>query len=584
MFYHTFILAKKGPMARVWLAAHWEKKLSKAVVFETDIKSSVESIVSPKIKMALRTSGHLLLGVVRIYSRKAKYLLADCSEAFVKIKMAFRPGVVDLPEEGRELAFSAITLPEVFTDLDMTLPELNDIELQAQFTLNQSRIEEITMKEDVVVNNLLGDEGFGDIPFDSDGEKEIMRAGTGMEESLYQSKDLSKITLNETDVGKGIADSTFERSKIDLALDEPIKDDGFGGDGVDFLADGFGDGLGDALVPGIDDLPPVAADELPLEPIDTNIEGEELKKDDTSPLDNHNETGANTTNELTILQNEAEAFVLEPVEVVQKGKRSRRKRKLIVDEDKILSTDAIKAQLSDTTDVVKHATLAPPTKRRMKLKTKSTVEQLFALPALELLASPLVEVFVINLTHKAANELKTVNHEAEEKMDTDEMDQEVPQESTSSGDKTQKRTSVSFEEPLPSMDEPLQDMVQAEMPFPEQLEPEQEEKESEKEDVAELPSSQMDEEQKMNTETEEQFENRRWTKRTSQLIHTLKREFNKKDTVNFNNLVQKNTRKQAAYKFYSCLLLSKDNTLNMKQKDLFGDIMLNKGAHFAAAC
>jgi hypothetical protein len=71
------------------------------------------------------------------------------------------------------------------------------------------------MKEDVVVvNNLLGDEGFGDIPFDSDGEKEIMRAGTAMEESLYQSKDLSKITLNETDGGKGVADSTFERSKI----------------------------------------------------------------------------------------------------------------------------------------------------------------------------------------------------------------------------------------------------------------------------------------------------------------------------------------------------------------------------------
>lgn len=42
--------------------------------------------------MALRTSGHLLLGVVRIYHRKAKYLLADCNEAFIKIKMAFRPG------------------------------------------------------------------------------------------------------------------------------------------------------------------------------------------------------------------------------------------------------------------------------------------------------------------------------------------------------------------------------------------------------------------------------------------------------------------------------------------------------------
>lgn len=43
--------------------------------------------------MALRTSGHLLLGVVRIYHRKAKYLLADCNEAFIKIKMAFRPGL-----------------------------------------------------------------------------------------------------------------------------------------------------------------------------------------------------------------------------------------------------------------------------------------------------------------------------------------------------------------------------------------------------------------------------------------------------------------------------------------------------------
>lgn len=46
-----------------------------------------------QVKMALRTSGHLLLGVVRIYHRKAKYLLADCNEAFIKIKMAFRPGL-----------------------------------------------------------------------------------------------------------------------------------------------------------------------------------------------------------------------------------------------------------------------------------------------------------------------------------------------------------------------------------------------------------------------------------------------------------------------------------------------------------
>ena len=67
------------------------------------------------------STGHLLLGVVRIYSRKAKYLLTDCSEAFVKIKMAFRPGVVDMPEENREAPMHAVTLPEVFHDFDSSI-------------------------------------------------------------------------------------------------------------------------------------------------------------------------------------------------------------------------------------------------------------------------------------------------------------------------------------------------------------------------------------------------------------------------------------------------------------------------------
>ena len=48
------------------------------------------------MKIALRTSGHLLLGVVRIYNRKAKYLLADCSEALLKMKMTFRPGISEI--------------------------------------------------------------------------------------------------------------------------------------------------------------------------------------------------------------------------------------------------------------------------------------------------------------------------------------------------------------------------------------------------------------------------------------------------------------------------------------------------------
>ena len=97
MFYSQIILAKKGPLGKIWLAAHWDRKISKAQVFNTDISESVDSVVSPQVPLALRVSGHLLLGIVRIYQRKVKYLFTDCSEALVKIKLAFRPGVVDLP-------------------------------------------------------------------------------------------------------------------------------------------------------------------------------------------------------------------------------------------------------------------------------------------------------------------------------------------------------------------------------------------------------------------------------------------------------------------------------------------------------
>ena len=48
MFYAHFVLSKKGPLARVWLAAHWDKKLTKASVFETDIESTVEAILRPE--------------------------------------------------------------------------------------------------------------------------------------------------------------------------------------------------------------------------------------------------------------------------------------------------------------------------------------------------------------------------------------------------------------------------------------------------------------------------------------------------------------------------------------------------------
>lgn len=52
------------------------------------MKMKIDSILNPnEVPMALRLSAHLLLGLVRLYSRKVKYLLDDSNDAAVKIRM-----------------------------------------------------------------------------------------------------------------------------------------------------------------------------------------------------------------------------------------------------------------------------------------------------------------------------------------------------------------------------------------------------------------------------------------------------------------------------------------------------------------
>ncbi len=88
MFYSETLLSKTGPLARVWLSANVERKLSKSHILQANVENSVNTIIDPATApIALRLSGQLLLGVVRIYSRKARYLLDDCNEALLKIKM-----------------------------------------------------------------------------------------------------------------------------------------------------------------------------------------------------------------------------------------------------------------------------------------------------------------------------------------------------------------------------------------------------------------------------------------------------------------------------------------------------------------
>merc|ERR1719334_537728 len=108
------------------------------------------------------------------------------------------------------------------------------------------------------------------------------------------------------------------------------------------------------------------------------------------------ETEAETT---TLLHNEEESFALAPVEAstIKGLTRTKRKRKLIVDEVKAISGEEMKGQLSDTGDIVTTLDLAPPTKRLMHWKETGGVEKLFALPGRLLQSRFIADDYTANL-------------------------------------------------------------------------------------------------------------------------------------------------------------------------------------------
>ncbi|XP_041758921.1 double-strand-break repair protein rad21 homolog A-like [Coregonus clupeaformis] len=630
MFYAHFVLSKRGPLAKIWLAAHWDKKLTKAHVFECNLESSVESIICPKVKMALRTSGHLLLGVVRIYNRKAKYLLADCNEAFIKIKMAFRPGVVDLPEENREAAYNAITMPEEFHDFDQPLPDLDDIDVTKQFTLNQSRVEEITMREEVGNLSLLQENDFADFGMD---DREMMREESAFEVDIIHVASASNLLLDPETSGAPVPDKSNH-----LEYDDQYKDDF----GEDPMADSEGGMLVDKLLSNedgggiFDDPPAITESVLRLQDHDDEDDFDALSpggpdspdSDPAEPLP----TMQDQTEQTTLVHNEEEAFALEPIDITVKETKAKRKRKLIVDNLKELDSKTIRAQLSDYSDIVTTLDLAPPTKKLMMWKETGGVEKLFSLPAQPLWNGRLLKMFTRTLTPLVPDEMRKrrkggeadsldeflkdlENPEVprEEAMQRDIIDQTILEEpsvlqaSAMEGSRTtldesvmpppssthgQKRKAQDTEPALPmgTLEQAANHSgVSQQLDMTLALPPE------DSTNLSQFPELDLIEEKKDKKDGEDDSdedeegqagdqdrEEKRWNKRTQQMLHGLQRVMAKTGAqqISLLDLCRNNNKKQAAAKFYSFLVLKKQQAVELNQTEPYSDIIATPGARF----
>jgi cohesin complex subunit SCC1 len=314
-----------------------------------------------------------------------------------------------------------------------------------------------------------------------------------------------------------------------------------------------------------------------------------------------------------------EGFVLEPLDMTGRGKeRVKRKRRLVVDSDKEFPGTQIKAQFQDFRDLLQPKCFPPPTKKAMMWKEMAGCDQLFSRPTAPLLLGELSELVTRNYSTVIPGEVAveapitleepTSARDADVSKNTTTAEKEVLRDNkegpTTLNDTTLGETTVPEGEitELPpeggdnlmmddfglggglGEDRPFDDVgpaggleekslttMEADEPTSRVI--------PDLPELDDIPSVQSSEEQ-MSNELSEEFEQRRWTKRTQQVLRVLGRNLSGKESIQFSSLTQRCSRKQAASRFYTCLLLAKEGMIDVKQDGPYADIAVQKGPKF----
>lgn len=82
-------------------------------------------------------------------------------------------------------------------------------------------------------------------------------------------------------------------------------------------------------------------------------------------------------------------------------------------------------------------------------------------------------------------------------------------------------------------------------------------------------------------EDEEKHHERVLNKRAHSMLMGINRLLQQSDTVSFNEVTRKLNRKQVASKFYSLLVLKKQQAVEVAQEDSFADIVISRGVLMA---
>ncbi|KAJ1696566.1 hypothetical protein LUZ63_005078 [Rhynchospora breviuscula] len=111
MFFSQALLWRKGPVANIWTAAYCFKKLKREQITQTDITSSVDQIIND-IEISYRILAHLLLGIVKIFSKKVEFLEKDCNQTLKTLTESLQAIYWTNPKKRKHLQKQTTHVPE----------------------------------------------------------------------------------------------------------------------------------------------------------------------------------------------------------------------------------------------------------------------------------------------------------------------------------------------------------------------------------------------------------------------------------------------------------------------------------------
>jgi cohesin complex subunit SCC1 len=346
----------------------------------------------------------------------------DCTEALVKIKLAFRPGVVDLPEDQTEAASGAINVAnfnEFDMQLDMAMPFALD-QLPAPDNWMAAAAQTMARRQDIT----LLDSEMGDSQLSlSLGDKRSMRStrnrsslSSAVDDQVeeeeepvdgladdwaateFDPRDETTDLMGDDEIVAGGVDATEESIELGRNADTPasrgargLSISGIDSEGGSSAVSGAGLKLGADYGDDLEPLgPPEDIMEEEEQPEDHFQPEDDMPLDDFADMDGPSLGGPSL--DAPSVQEEEEEEEESPKKKAKPTQR--KKRDFPLDEVTEMTRAEIKENLSNTKDIVR---IAVPPRQRPRingpLKTFPTLEERMHMPNVTGIAPELREMF-----------------------------------------------------------------------------------------------------------------------------------------------------------------------------------------------